>query len=206
MDRLVVLICLSVSLVLLGGVSLMPADAHGSSAASSTSPRSLAPGLALDFGAPPRRSLMLQAGPPPPLPPPPPTAKEALNDGILIVVSIPSQMAFVFKRGAVWDSSAVSTGKRGKDTPTGEFTILQKKKQHRSTLYDDAPMPFMQRITWDGVALHAGNVPGYPASHGCIRLPTGFAEKLYNITNFHSTVVVVTDEPVTSAKEASKLV
>ena len=105
----------------------------------------------------------------------------------------------------MWDSSAVSTGKPGKETPTGEFPILQKKKHHRSTLYDDAPMPYMQRITWDGVALHAGRVPGYPASHGCIRLPGGFAEKLYEITNFSSTVVLVTGKPVASAQQARKL-
>lgn len=140
-----------------------------------------------------------------PPPPPPPTARAALADGILIVVSIASQKAFVFKDGEMWDSSAVSTGKPGKETPTGEFPILQKKKHHRSTLYDDAPMPYMQRITWDGVALHAGRVPGYPASHGCIRLPGSFAEKLYGITNFSSTVVLVTDKPVGSAEQARKL-
>ena len=151
----------------------------------------------------PPASLLAEFDPPPP--PPPPTSEEALAAGTLIVVSIPSQEAFVFKQGELWDSSPVSTGKPGKDTPTGEFTILQKKKMHRSTLYDDAPMPFMQRLTWDGVALHAGRVPGYPASHGCIRLPKDFAERLYRITNYSSTVVLVTDEPVQSAKDARKL-
>jgi lipoprotein-anchoring transpeptidase ErfK/SrfK len=128
-----------------------------------------------------------------------------LEDGVLIVVSIPSQKMFVFKDGKSWDSSPVSTGKRGNDTPPGVFPILQKKVMHRSNLYDDAPMPFMQRLTWDGVALHAGRVPGYPASHGCVRLPREFARKLYGITRFHNTIVIVADEEAGSMKEARKL-
>lgn len=76
---------------------------------------------------------------------------------------------------------------------------------HRSNLYDDAPMPYMQRLTWGGVALHAGRVPGYPASHGCIRLPGGFAKKLYGITRFNSTIVIVAGEPLASAKDALEL-
>ena len=124
---------------------------------------------------------------------------------MLIVVSIPSQKMFVFKDGEVWDSSPVSTGKRGNETPEGVFPILQKKVMHRSNLYDDAPMPYMQRLTWYGVALHAGRVPGYPASHGCVRLPKAFAKKLYGITRFSDTIVIVADEPLASAKEARKL-
>ncbi len=147
----------------------------------------------------------LSLEPPPPSPPPPPTPQEALRDGVLIVVSLSSQHAFVFKKGEAWDSTPVSTGKPGNDTPEGIFPILQKKVLHRSTLYDDAPMPYMQRLTWDGVALHAGRVPGYPASHGCIRLPKAFAKKLYEVTNFSSTVVVVTEKPLASAKEARKV-
>lgn len=143
-----------------------------------------------------------EAPPPPPLPP---TPAEALENGVLIVVSLASQRMFVFQDGELWDSSRVSTGRRGKETPVGAFPILQKKVHHRSTLYDDAPMPYMQRLTWDGVALHAGHVPGYPASHGCIRLPKAFAKKLYGITGFSSTAVVVTDEPVGSAREARRI-
>ncbi|HVL71130.1 MAG TPA: L,D-transpeptidase family protein [Beijerinckiaceae bacterium] len=143
--------------------------------------------------------------PPPPPPPPPPTPREALEKGVLIVVSIPSQTAFVFRRGEEWDWTRVSTGKPGNDTPTGAFPILQKKLHHRSNLYDDAPMPFMQRLTWDGVALHAGRATGRPISHGCIRLPEAFARKLYEVTNFSSTLVVVTDTPLASAQEARKL-
>ena len=142
---------------------------------------------------------------PPPPPPPPPTAREALEGGVLIVVSIASQKMFVFRKGALWDVSSVSTGKPGNDTPEGIFPILQKKAMHRSNLYDDAPMPWMQRLTWGGVALHAGRVPGYPASHGCIRLPHGFAKKLYGITRFNSTIVIVAGEPLDTAKEARAL-
>jgi lipoprotein-anchoring transpeptidase ErfK/SrfK len=112
---------------------------------------------------------------------------------------------FVFKQGELWDTSRVSTGKPGKDTPAGIFPILQKKAMHRSNLYDDAPMPWMQRLTWGGVALHAGRVPGYPASHGCVRLPSAFAKKLYTITRSTSTIVIVADEPLSSAKEAREL-
>jgi lipoprotein-anchoring transpeptidase ErfK/SrfK len=144
--------------------------------------------------------------PEPPPPPPPFTPEEALADGVLIVVSIASQRAFVFRKGELWDSSKVSTGRRGHETPTGEFSILQKKVEHRSNLYDDAPKPYMQRLTWDGVALHAGSVPGYPASHGCIRLPKAFAKKLYGITGFRSTAVVVTEERVGSADAALDVV
>ena len=144
--------------------------------------------------------------PVPPPPPEPPTAAEALADGVLIVVSIPSQRLYVFRDGALWDSSKVSTGKRGHETPVGTFPILQKKVHHRSNLYDDAPMPYMQRLTWGGVALHAGSVPGYPASHGCIRLPRAFAKKLYGVTGFSKTAVVVTDEKVGSADAALEVI
>jgi lipoprotein-anchoring transpeptidase ErfK/SrfK len=142
----------------------------------------------------------------PPPPPEPPTPGEALADGVLIVVSIPSQRLYVFRAGDLWDSSKVSTGRRGHETPTGTFPILQKKVDHRSTLYDDAPMPFMQRLTWGGVALHAGRVPGYPASHGCIRLPRAFAKKLYGVTRASTTAVIVTDAPLGSAKAALEVV
>ena len=140
--------------------------------------------------------------PAPPEPPPPPTPQEALERGVLMVVSIPAQRIFVFRRGELWDDSPVSTGRRGHETPLGTFPILQKKLLHHSNIYDGAPMPFMQRLTWTGVALHAGHVPGVPASHGCIRLPREFAQRLYRITNYSSTAVVVTDERVESAREA----
>ena len=118
-------------------------------------------------------------------------APEAVPAGPLVmVISLDEQLAYVYRNGLRIGVSTVSTGKQGKETPTGVFTILQKKKEHRSNLYNDAPMPFMQRLTWDGIALHAGNLPGYPASHGCVRLPYEFARRLFDVTTFNMTVVV----------------
>lgn len=112
----------------------------------------------------------------------------------VIVVSLPEQRLHVYRGGERIGVSTVSSGKPGNDTPTGAFPILEKKRKHRSNLYDDAPMPYMQRLTWDGVALHAGRIPGYPASHGCIRLPHAFAEQLFALTERDSTLVVVADD------------
>lgn len=139
-------------------------------------------------------------------PPPPPTPAEALQRGVLIVVSIPSQRVFVFKDGNAWGSSAVSTGRARYGTPAGTFTILQKRVRHRSNLYRGAPMPYMQRLTWGGVALHAGHVTGYPASHGCIRLPWDFARQLYALTNPASTSVLIVKQPLQYADEARSVV
>ena len=116
---------------------------------------------------------------------------EASPSGPLVmVISLDEQLAYVYRNGLRIGVSTVSTGKKGKETPTGVFTILQKQKDHKSSLYDDAPMPFMQRLTWDGVALHAGNLPGFPASHGCVRLPYEFARELFDVTSNGMTVVV----------------
>ncbi|NND49121.1 MAG: L,D-transpeptidase family protein, partial [Rhizobiales bacterium] len=93
------------------------------------------------------------------------------------------------------ESTPVSSGKKGHSTPSGIYSILQKRKWHRSNLYSAAPMPFMQRITWSGLALHAGRLPGYAASHGCIRLPDKFARKLFTMTGLGADVVV-SDEAV----------
>ena len=109
---------------------------------------------------------------------------------LVMVISITEQRAYLYRNGLLIAVSTVSTGKKGNETPTGVFTILQKNKDHRSNLYNDAPMPFMQRLTWDGVALHAGKLPGYPASHGCVRLPYEFARVLFDTTDFGMTVVV----------------
>lgn len=116
----------------------------------------------------------------------------ASAEPVTVVVSLPLQRAFVFRGTAMVAASAVSTGTDDKPTPTGVFPILQKAETHRSNLYD-ASMPYMQRLTWDGVALHAGANPGFPASHGCIRLPAAFAKKLFAVTDL-GTTVVVTDE------------
>ncbi len=109
---------------------------------------------------------------------------------VVLVVSLDEQRAYVYRNGIAIGVSTISSGKPGKDTPTGVFTILQKNKDHRSNLYNNAPMPYMQRLTWDGIALHGGNLPGYPASHGCVRLPQAFAEHLFGITRRGDTVVV----------------
>jgi hypothetical protein len=123
------------------------------------------------------------------------TAVDPIAQPVTVVVSIPMQRAYVYRGDTMVAAAAVSTGKDGKDTPVGVFPILQKREMHRSNLYNSAPMPFMQRLTWDGVALHAGNNPGFPDSHGCIRLPAAFAKKLFSITSV-GTTVIVTDQMV----------
>lgn len=128
-----------------------------------------------------------------------------LGKGVVITVSLASQQMHVFRDGVLWRSSPVSTGKRGKETPEGVFAILQKKTFHRSNLYSNAPMPFMQRLTWDGIAIHAGNLPGYPASHGCIRIPRAFAAELFALTNAASTAVIVVKAPLATGPEALAL-
>lgn len=132
-------------------------------------------------------------------------APQVAPDGpVSIIISLQTQMAYAYRNGVRIGVSTVSTGKAGHETPTGLFVILQKNIDHKSNLYDDAPMPFMQRLTWDGIAMHAGNVPGYPASHGCIRLPTAFAKLLFGITKLGLTVVITDapDAPVTVATPA----
>jgi hypothetical protein len=109
---------------------------------------------------------------------------------MLVVVNLKTQRAYAYRNGARIGATTISSGKPGKTTPTGIFTILQKNKDHKSNLYNSAPMPYMQRLTWDGIAMHAGNLPGYPASHGCVRLPLEFSKKLFEISNMGMTVVV----------------
>ncbi|WP_422125379.1 L,D-transpeptidase family protein [Sphingobium arseniciresistens] len=101
---------------------------------------------------------------------------------ISLHVSIAEQRLYVYRGGRLVAVSTVSTGMAGHRTPTGNFTVLQKRQWHRSNLYSNAPMPFMQRLTWGGIALHAGENPGRPASHGCIRLPYAFARRLFGET------------------------
>jgi hypothetical protein len=109
---------------------------------------------------------------------------------VAVVVSIPEQLVHVYRNGVRIAVSTCSTGKTGHETPTGVFTVLQKDKDHRSSTYNNAPMPNMNRLTWDGVALHAGNLPGYPASHGCVRLPLAFSEKLWTVTHLGTPVII----------------
>jgi len=118
----------------------------------------------------------------------------AAPDGpLVIVVSLPLQIAKVYRNGVRIGAAGVSTGKPGHVTPTGIFTILNKDKDHRSKKYNDAPMPYSERLTWDGVALHAGGLPGYPESHGCVHLPSRFAELLFGVTSVGITVVIAND-------------
>jgi lipoprotein-anchoring transpeptidase ErfK/SrfK len=107
-----------------------------------------------------------------------------------VVISLGDQMAYVYRGNTLVAAATISTGTEGRDTPTGIFPILEKKRIHHSRKYDNAPMPFMQRIDQYGIALHAGYNPGRPASHGCIRLPAKFAAKLYGITDVGSTVLI----------------
>ena len=110
---------------------------------------------------------------------------------VLVVVSLSAQELYVYRNGIRIGASRVSTGRAGYETPAGIYTILQKEREHYSSKYDNAPMPYMQRLTWSGVAIHGGRLPGYPASHGCIRLPAAFASILYSATDTATTLVVV---------------
>ncbi|MET0654751.1 MAG: L,D-transpeptidase [Pseudoxanthomonas sp.] len=107
-----------------------------------------------------------------------------------VIVSLAEQRAYVYRNGILVAVSTVSTGKPGHETPSGVFTILEKDKDHHSSKYNNAAMPFEERLTWDGIALHAGGLPGFPESHGCVHLPSQFAELLFGATNMGMTVVV----------------
>ena len=109
---------------------------------------------------------------------------------VLVVVDLSTQVATVYRNGVRIGVSTVSSGKPGHETPTGVFTILQKDPRHRSSTYNNAPMPYQERLTWDGVALHAGGLPGYPESHGCVHLPLEFSRLLFGTTQLGGTVIV----------------
>ena len=116
--------------------------------------------------------------------------ERAPSGPVVIIVSVPEQRAYVYRNGVRIGASTVSTGKPGHETPTEVFSILEKDQQHVSSTYQGAAMPYMERLTWDGVALHAGKLPGYPASHGCVRLPLEFSRKLYTVTHAGTHVVI----------------
>ena len=120
---------------------------------------------------------------------------------VMVYVDLDRQLATVYRNGIRIAVTTVSSGKDGFETPRGVFTILEKDEDHRSRTYDDAPMPFQQRLTWKGVALHAGNLPGFPASHGCVRLPLEFSKLLFRTTDLGGTVVIAGShgEPVRKA-------
>ena len=109
---------------------------------------------------------------------------------VAVVVSIPEQLVHVYRNGVRIAVSTCSSGKPGHDTPTGVFVVLEKDKHHHSSTYNDASMPNMNRLTWSGIALHAGNLPGYPASHGCVRLPLDFSARLFEITHVGTPVII----------------
>ena len=123
---------------------------------------------------------------------------------LIIAVSIEQQKVRVYDANGLFAESPVSTGMKGHSTPMGVFSIIQKHKMHRSNIYSGAPMPYMQRITWSGVAMHAGVLPGYPASHGCIRMPTAFAMKMWNWTRMGARVII-TPGQITPARFAHPL-
>jgi lipoprotein-anchoring transpeptidase ErfK/SrfK len=113
---------------------------------------------------------------------------------LIIAISINQQKVRVYDANGFFAESPVSTGMKGHATPMGVFSIIQKHKMHHSNIYSGAPMPYMQRITWSGVAMHAGVLPGYPASHGCIRMPMAFAQKMWNWTRMGARVIVTPGE------------
>src|SRR3979411_485572 len=126
------------------------------------------------------------------------TAPRDAGEPIMAIVSIKTQQVTFYDADGWILRAPVSTGVAGRETPAGVFAVIEKDKDHHSTLYDDAWMPNMQRITWNGVALHGGPLPGYAASHGCVRMPYGFAEKLFDKTRIGMRVIISPDnaEPV----------
>ena len=113
---------------------------------------------------------------------------------LIIAISIDQQKVRIYDANGFFAESPVSTGMKGHSTPMGVFSVIQKHKLHHSNIYSNAPMPYMQRITWSGVAMHAGVLPGYPASHGCIRMPMAFAVKMWNWTKMGARVIITPGE------------
>ncbi len=125
-----------------------------------------------------------------PAPPTEATAPRDAGEPIMAIVSIKTQQVTFYDADGWILRAPVSTGTTGRETPAGVFAVIEKDKDHHSTLYDDAWMPNMQRITWNGIALHGGPLPGYAASHGCVRMPFGFAEKLFDKTRIGMRVII----------------
>jgi len=123
--------------------------------------------------------------------------KQSVPPGPLqIVVSIAKQRATLFANDVAVGEAPISTGVPGHPTPMGVFSVIAKSRYHSSNIYSGAPMPYMQRITWSGIALHQGPLPGFPASHGCIRLPEAFAVKLWGLSKLGMRVVITRDQVV----------
>src|SRR5262245_1539619 len=123
-----------------------------------------------------------------------PQVQDASKGPLQIIISIADQRISVYENGALIARSSVSTGVERHPTPLGVFSVISKHKWHRSNIYSAAPMPYMQRITWSGIALHAGDLPGYPASHGCIRLTNDFAIRLWHLTKRGTRVIIAHED------------
>ncbi|MHC2257511.1 hypothetical protein ACVILK_007203 [Bradyrhizobium embrapense] len=123
------------------------------------------------------------------------TAPRAAGEPIMAIVSIKAQKVTFYDADGWIYRAPVSSGVKGRETPAGVFALIEKDKDHHSTLYDDAWMPNMQRITWNGIALHGGPLPGYAASHGCVRMPYDFAEKLFDRTRIGMRVIIAPNDP-----------
>ena len=113
---------------------------------------------------------------------------------LMAIVSLSDQRVTIYDADGWVLRAPVSSGQSGRETPAGIYSVLQKEEEHHSNLYDDASMPYMQRITWSGIALHAGKLPGYPASHGCVRMPAEFAQRLYEMTKIGMRVIVARND------------
>jgi len=120
--------------------------------------------------------------------------KDAPRGPLQIIISIADQRISLYENGVLIARSSVSTGVEGHPTPLGVFSVLSKQKWHRSNIYSAAPMPYMQRLTWSGIALHAGHLPGYPASHGCIRVTNDFATRLWHLTKRGTRVIIARED------------
>jgi lipoprotein-anchoring transpeptidase ErfK/SrfK len=123
------------------------------------------------------------------------TAPRDAGEPIMAIVSIKTQQVTFYDADGWILRAPVSTGIKDRETPAGVFAVVDKEVDHRSNMYDDAWMPHMQRITWNGIALHGGPLPGYAASHGCVRMPFGFADRLYNKTRIGMRVIIAPGDP-----------
>src|SRR4249919_3166491 len=135
------------------------------------------------------------AGQPRPAQPKEATAPREAGEPIMAIVSIKTQQVTIYDAEGWILRAPVSTGTKGRETPAGVFAVVDKEVDHRSNMYDDAHMPHMQRITWNGIALHGGPLPGYAASHGCVRMPFGFADRVFNKTRIGMRVIIAPDDP-----------
>ncbi len=124
---------------------------------------------------------------------------------VVVSVNLGTQTAAVYRNGIQIGSCLVSTGREGYETPTGVFHILEKDADHRSSTYNNAAMPYSERLTWGGVALHAGSLPGYPSSHGCIHLPHEFSKQLFQVTEIGGTVIITENAPTGGVSEGHRI-